>query len=86
MSNRILAGIEKYKSILKEKNFPSEKIESLSKGLDMEFLEYCRFQELKSAVTGSRLSLDESMTIYGFLGNTPDHFNKQLVEVQAVLT
>lgn len=85
-TNRILNGIDKYKAIIKEKNISDGKLETLSRNLDMELVEYCRFQELKSAAVGTQLTLDEAQTIYDFLGNVPDHFNRQPVEVKAVLT
>jgi hypothetical protein len=86
MKNRILAGISKYQEIVKIKNIPADKLETLSANLNMPLDEYCIFQELKSAYVGSMLTLDESTTIYGFLGNVPEHFNNQPVEVKAVLT
>lgn len=64
-----------------------EKVQQLHHELDMQPGEYCRFQELKShAQLEGTLTLEEAQTIYGFLGNTPEHFNRQPVEVKSVLT
>lgn len=63
------------------------KVKSTGKELDMEPLEYVRFQEYKSlAVADGTLTLEEGMTIYSKLGTTPSTFNKQSVAVKAVLT
>jgi len=64
-----------------------EAVDKTHKALDMAFDEYCKFQELKSlASIEGKLSVDEAQLIYNYLGNTPDHFNRQPVEVKAVLT
>jgi hypothetical protein len=84
--NRILVGIDKARDIVASKNFSPEKLAELSKKLDLELDEYCRFQTLKTAKVGTALTLDEAQSIYGFLGNTPEHFNNQPVEIKWVLT
>ena len=88
--NRIIQAIEKTKKQIETRLanglVTPEKVDSLSKSLNMDFEEYFRFQELKSAHAGSRLTLDEAQTVYGFLGNTVEHFNQQPVEVKSVLT
>jgi len=85
--NRILAGIERAKAAIASKNLPAEKLAEVSSNMDMELDEYCRFQELKSiAVCNGKLTLDEAQTVYNFLGNTPEHFNKQPLAVKVVLT
>ena len=62
-------------------------MEETRKALDMDVEEFCKFQDLKSlAVASGKLTLEEGQTVYGYLGNTPDVFNKQHVEVKAVLT
>ena len=62
-------------------------VAELNKGLDMDLAEFARFQELKSlAMVEGRLTQDEAQTIYGLLGETPDHFNAQPVQVKSVLT
>lgn len=55
--------------------------------LDMELFEYVRFQEIKSvAVSAQILTLDEANTVYAYLGNTPETFNKEDLAVKVVLT
>ena len=55
--------------------------------LDMAIDEYCAFQDLKSyAHMAGGLSLEEAQTLYGYLGETPETFNRQPVHVKAVLT
>jgi hypothetical protein len=64
-----------------------KQVEKTNRALDMEFEEYCKFQEYKSlAVADGTLTLEEGQSIYHALGNTPDHFNGQPVHVKAVLT
>jgi hypothetical protein len=89
--NRIENGIARCKAKLAERLesgiITKSDVATLHKQLDMEVGEYVRFQELKSiASVEGKLSLDEAQTVYGFLGNTPDHFNRQPVEVKVVLT
>lgn len=85
--NRILVGIDRAKASIAEKGHSPEKLAEYGKKLDMPLDEYVAFQNLKStAVLSGKLTLEESMTVYGFLGNTPEHFNQQPVEVKWVLT
>ena len=64
-----------------------EKVDALHPELDMQMDEYVRFQEYKSlAVADGTLSVDEGMTIYQSLGETPEHFNNQPIHVKSVLT
>jgi hypothetical protein len=84
--NRILNGIERATAQIAKKGLSPEKTAEVSKNMDMAFDEYCRFQTLKSAAVGGKLTLDEANTIYGFLGNTPEHFNQQPLPVKWVLT
>jgi hypothetical protein len=84
--NRIINGIAKANTVIAAKNLPADKLAAMSKNMDMEVSEYCRFQTLKSAAVGTKLTLDEANTIYGFLGNTPEHFNGQPIAVKWVLT
>lgn len=87
MTNRILAGIERAEKAIADKKLSAAKIEEMRKTMDMAFDEYCRFQELKSlASTTGRLTLDEAQTVYGFLGNVPEHFNEQPLAVKYTLT
>jgi len=65
----------------------SGRLENLHRTLDMECLEFCRFQELKTiAVAERKISLDEGNTIYRLLGGSPDTFNRQPLPVKIVLT
>lgn len=84
--NRILVGIDRANAAIEKKNLSPEKLASTSKAMDMQLDEYCRFQTLKSAAVGTKLTLDEAQTIYGFLGNTPEQFNQQPLAVKWVLT
>lgn len=62
-------------------------VDKAHKDLDMDLVEYVKFQELKShASIAGPLTLEEANLIYHYLGNTPDHFNKQAVEVKFVLS
>ena len=85
--NRILFGIDRAKKAIEQKGLSPEKLAAHSKSLDMEFLEYCRFQELKSLATmNGKLTLDEAQTVYGYLGSVPEHFNSQPIHIKWVLT
>jgi hypothetical protein len=92
--NRVSAAIERAKARIKDRLeagvITEERVAELNKGLDMDFAEFARFQELKSVamLEGRKggLTYDEAQTIYWLLGETPDHFNRQPVEVKSVLT
>ena len=84
--NRIEAGITKCQTKIEAKNYPPEKLAALHKAMDMDFNEYCRFQTLKSAHVGNKLTLDEAQSIYVYLGNAPEFFNEQPLPVKYVLT
>jgi len=85
--NRIITAIDKITEQIKTKNLPQDKSESLNKALDMSLEEYCKFQDLKSVASISDiLTMDEAMTIYNYLGNTPEQFNNQPLAVKVVLT
>jgi len=90
--NRVVAGIARMKAQVEERIakgiVTAERVEETRKALDMEWDEYTAFQNLKSiAVTTGKLSLDEGMTIYNYLGEAgPDKFNGLPVEVKATLT
>jgi hypothetical protein len=61
-------------------------VQRLSKQV-MDISEYVKFQELKSLFCANGLlSLEEAQTIYGYLGNSVEHFNSQNVIVKSVLT
>ena len=89
--NKVIAAIDTMEKQIaeriKSKLVTPDKVEALRQKLDMALDEYCAFQNLKSlASVSGKLSLDEANTIYGYLGNTPDHFNNQPVAVKVILT
>lgn len=89
--NRVTAMIERQAKRctdrLAQGIITQSQVDKLDRELDMSLSEYCQFQELKSlAVASGRISLEEGQTIYGFLGNTVEHFNSQSVSVKATLT
>ena len=91
MPNRITLMIERQKAVIEDRLTTGlttqAKVDACHKTLDMELDMYCDFQTRKSiACTDGTLTLDEAQTVYGFLGETPDHFNAQPVEVKVVLT
>ena len=84
--NRITAAIDRQKTTIANRGLTAAETAELSKKLDLDFGDYCYFQELKSVMTGGVLSIAEAMSVYGYLGNTPEHFNKQPLEVKCILT
>jgi len=91
MANRIKqAIIEKaieLKAKLESGELTQEEIDKSHKGLDMRLDEYCMFQNLKSESWLNKiLNLNEANYIYGLLGETPDTFNSQPIQVKVVLT
>lgn len=90
-SNRIVAAVAKKKQDIADrianKVTTKKAVKELHGKLDMELDEYVRFQELKSrAVLHNKLTTEEGMTIYNYLGNSLETFNKQPIEVKVVLT
>ncbi len=78
------AGIKKS---LDDGKTTQEKMDNLHSDLDMGIEEYVRFQELKTlAVASKSFSVEEGMTIYRSLGESPEHFNKQPLHVKVALT
>jgi hypothetical protein len=64
-----------------------DKLDKLHTTLDMELFEYVRFQELKSvAVSAQTITLEEGQTVYAYLGESPETFNKQSLAVKVTLT
>jgi len=89
--NRVTAAIQNAKTRIAERLeagiITEDRVAELDKSLNMELGEFCRFQELKSlAHMEGRLTIDEAQSVYSLLGQTPDHFNRQPVEVKSVLT
>lgn len=86
MKNRITEAIQKCKATIDAKKLSEAKLKSMHKSLDMDFEMYCDFQNRKSiASMDGRLTLDEANTVYRYLGNIPDTFNRQPIEVKYVL-
>lgn len=91
MSNRIRAAIDKkaieIKAKLESGKLTQEKIEKNRKALDMGLEEYCMFQNLKSESWMNKLlNLEEANYIYRLLGEVPETFNSQPIQVKTVLT
>ncbi len=64
-----------------------DNLDKLHGELDAELLEFFKFQELKSlAVSEQILTLDEGMTVYRYLGESPETFNGQRLAVKVTLT
>ena len=89
--NRIATAIVARKAIIADRLAndltTQERIDATHTQLDMCLEEYVRFQNLKSlAVTDGTLTLEEGQTVYAYLGNTPETFNRQTVEVKVILT
>ena len=89
--NRISAAIENTEKTIQKRIADGivtvERVEEVRKSLDMDLLEYVKFQELKSlAVANQTLSLEEGMTIYSYLGESVETFNNQPVAVKSLLT
>lgn len=82
--NRVANSINHIKGLMVNKN--QKTLDELHKSLDMDFIEYVRFQELKSVYVGTKLTLDEANTVYRYLGNSLETFNKQPLEVKVTLT
>jgi len=92
MYNRIVAKIEAQRLDIEKKLnnnlITPEKIQGTSDALNLPLDEYVIFQDLKSlAVLSGKLTVDEGMTIYSYLGEAgPDYFNQSPIEVKIVLT
>ncbi len=62
-------------------------LEQISKTFSLDFEEYAKLQELKStAAMHGILTQEEAQQVYGYLGNTPEHYNRQPVEIKVALT
>jgi hypothetical protein len=89
--NRVILGIERAKAQIKDRLaggvITEQDVAKLAGELNMDIAELARFQELKNiAMMEGRLTQEEAQTIYSLLGETPDHFNGQPVEVKSILT
>ena len=64
-----------------------EAMTALDTQLDMCLEEYVRFQELKSlADADGTITAEEGQLVYAYLGDTPQRFNRQPLEVKVTLT
>jgi hypothetical protein len=91
MENRVISGIAEAKknieSRLEKGLVTQEKIDELSKALDMDMTMYSDFQNRKSiASMDGRLSFEEAQTIYTLIGETPTKFNSLPIHNKIVLT
>ena len=85
--NRIHLAISRMEEKIRSKNLPQDKLLEIAKSLDMQMDEYMSFQNLKSVASQTgKLTLEEAQTIYSYLGNTLEQFNRQPLAVKAVLT
>ena len=91
MSNRILAAFDRMQKQIaqriKDGITTQSAVDKTDKALDMDFLEYVKFQEMKTlAYLEKSLSFDEAQSVYACLGESVETFNNQPVHVKAVLT
>lgn len=89
--NRIVNAIAKMELHMAEriekKLVTKEQVEKARKGYDMGVMEYCKFQELKSVASMEGiLTLEEATTVYNYLGESVETFNRQNIAVKHVLT
>ena len=85
VANRIDLGITRIEKQISEKMLAPEKLAHMHNTFNVSTDEYVIFQELKSAVRVI-LTLEESHTIYGYLGNTAESFNRQPIAVKVAIT
>jgi len=88
--NRVTEGIEKMRKQIANRLATGQttqaKVDAGSKSLDMSFKEYAIFNTRKSAAAGGKLTPDEAMTIYKYLGEGgPEKFNRQSLAVKMIL-
>lgn len=91
MSNRIKSAVEakakEIESRLGDGLISAEQIKETRNNLDMDTMEYCKFQELKSeSFLNKLLNLEEANYVYALLGEVPETFNSQPIQVKIVLT
>ena len=89
--NRIISAIERQKNKIAEnvalKAITPEKLKQTHSSLNIPLDEFVLFQDLKGiAMLHGKITQDEAQTIYGYLGESPEHFNAQPLEVKATLT
>ena len=91
MSNRVTVAFARMETQINDRIAKglttTEKVADTCKVLDMDILEYVKFQEIKSlAVATGKLTLDEGQCVYACLGQSVETFNRQPVHVKSVLT
>lgn len=88
--NRITAAFAKQKKMIDRRilggTLTLAKIEEIRESLDMDIAEHARFQELKSSLMDTVLTVDEAVTLYAVLGEQVSTFNKQPCYIKAVAT
>jgi hypothetical protein len=89
--NRVILAIQKCRDHIRQRILDNKltpaMAEQTRKNLDMEIVEYCTFQELKSlAASQGYLTVEEAQTVYAYLGESPSTFNDQPLGVKIVLT
>ena len=81
------SAIVRTRNLISTKNLSVDKLSEMSRKLDMDLMEYSRFQELKSiAGVSGELSLDAAQYVYNRIGNTVERFNKLPLEEKWVYT
>lgn len=87
VANAITAQEKNITARLADGRTTQDSLAKLHDDLDMHMFEFARFQDLKSlAVAAQTLTLDEGMTVYGYLGESLETFNKQSLAVKVTLT
>jgi hypothetical protein len=91
MENRIMASINQAAAMIKAKVDAGEltdaQVAALHKKLDIGFDEHFLYQEVKSlAQLHGKLTHDEAVTVYAYLGGDASVFNGQGIGVKVVLT
>lgn len=81
--NRITAAIAKMHPRVEA--VTDQQRASLDETARFDFEEFARIQEIKSAMCGDVLTLEEAQTIYGIMGETPDHFAGQPLAERLVI-
>ena len=81
--NRIRTAISKMEATLA--NVESDAVARLEKVATLEFDEYCRFQNIKSATAGGKISFDEAQFVYSLLGESLETFKSQSLAARLVL-
>lgn len=84
--NRIDVAIATTRAIIEAKEYSPEKIEAMSRSLDIELEEYAHYQEAKAlAQAAGRITHDEALTLYAALGRGPSSFNARHLAVKAAV-